>query len=84
MDLGLYRQYVEEYLKEALENSNGTNAGASEYLATIKPAGKLTKHREEKTRALAEVRKAFDEHRHWPLQVILTYLGIDNKNFLAK
>lgn len=84
MDIGLYRLYVEEYVKEALQNSDGTNAGASEYLLSIKPAGRLTKHREEKNRALAEVRKAFDEHRHWPLQMILIYLGIENKNLLAK
>jgi len=84
MDLGLYRRYVEEYVKQALDNSNGSNAAISEYLTTIKPAGRFTSHREEKNLALAEVRKAFDEHRHWPLTIILTYLGIEQKERLLK
>jgi hypothetical protein len=82
MDLGLYRQYLDEYLKEALQNSNGTNAGISEYLSSKKPAGRFSTHREEKNAAMAEVRKAFDDHRHWPLTVVLTYLGIENKDLL--
>jgi len=84
MDLGLYRRYLEEYLKEALQNSNGTNAGIGEYLWSKKPAGRFSTHREEKNAALTEIRKAFDDHRHWPLSIVLTYLGIEKKELLTK
>jgi hypothetical protein len=77
MDLGWFRFYQAEYVKQAIKNSDGTNAGIIEYLRSIKPAGRLASHRVEKNHALAEVLKAFDEHRHWPLAIILSYLGIE-------
>lgn len=84
MDLGLYRRYLEEYVAEALENSDGTPSGVSEYLRSIKTAGRFTRHREEKNLALEEVRKAFDDHRHWPVSIIISHLGIENKDLLSK
>jgi hypothetical protein len=36
----------------------------------------LVMHREEKQRALADARQAFDEHRHWPLEIVLRHLGV--------
>ncbi len=84
MELGLFRQYIEDYTKEAIENSDGTNAGIAEFLSTKKQAGRFSSHREEKNMALAEVRKAFDEHRHWPLAIVLSHLGIENKDLLPK
>lgn len=84
MDIGLYRQYLEGYVKDALENSDRTNSGISEYLSSIKPAGRFAAHREEKNRALEEVRKVFGDHRHWPLTIILSFLGVENKDQLLK
>ena len=84
MDIRLFRQYVEGYVKEALEKSNGTNAGIAEYLWALREAGRFSPHKEEKNRALAEVRKAFDEHRHWPLSIVISHLGIENKELLKK
>jgi hypothetical protein len=83
MDIGIYRRLLEDYAKEAIQNSDGTNASIAEYLATLRPPGRFTSHREEKSLALADLRKAFDEHRHWPLAIILSHLGIENKNLAA-
>lgn len=84
MDIRYFRQYVEAFIKEALDNSDRTNAGIAEYLGTIKPAGRFSSHKEERNRALEEVRKAFDEHRHWPLSIILSHLGIEDKTLLGR
>lgn len=80
MDIGRYRQFLEEYVREAVANSNGTPAGIAEYLWAKKMPGRLASHREEKQEALNEARKAFDEHRHWPIAIILSFLGIENKD----
>jgi hypothetical protein len=84
MDIGIYRSFIEIYVKEALENSDRTNAGISEYLHSLKESGRFTSHRAERNLALAEVRKAFDDHRHWPLSIILSFLGIENKELTTK
>jgi len=84
MELGEYRKWVEQYVKEALQKSDGTNAGIAEYLSMVKPAGRFSPHREAKNLALTDVRKAFDEHRHWPLSIIISFLGIENKDLLKK
>lgn len=79
LDIGLYRQYLNTYVKEAIENSDGTNAGISSYLWGKKVSGFLVKHRKEKEQALTDARKAFDEHRHWPVEIVLSHLGVDEK-----
>lgn len=84
MELGEYRKWVEQYVKDALQKSDGTNAGIAEYLSMVKPAGRFSPHREEKNLALTDVRKAFDEHRHWPLSIIISFLGIENKDLQKK
>ena len=77
MDIGLYRKYLQQYVQEAYENSDGTRSGISEYLSTIKVSGLLTRHKEEKKRALNDARNAFNDHRHWPLDIIVSHLGLD-------
>jgi hypothetical protein len=79
MDLGVYRRSLEAYVEEALEHSDGTAANISAYLWSKKVGGWLTRHRAEKQKALEEARKAFDEHRHWPVEIILSHLGIERK-----
>jgi hypothetical protein len=78
MDIGFYRQYLAKLVKEALENSNGTPASVIEYLETKKISGLFVRHRKEKEKALKEVMRAFDEHRHWPMDIIISHLGIEN------
>jgi hypothetical protein len=46
-------------------------------LGTITVSGILTRHKEEKKRALEDARTAFNEHRHWPMDIIISHLGLD-------
>ena len=77
MNVELYRRYLQQYVRDAIANSSGTNTGIYEYLASIRIGKYLVQHKEEKERALADARHGFEEHRHWPLQIILSQLGID-------
>jgi hypothetical protein len=76
MDLGVYKQTLEKYVLEAMQNSDGSAAGIANYLWNIKISGLLVRNRTEKQRALDDARQAFDEHRHWPVEIILSHLGI--------
>ena len=76
MDLSAYHRYLEQFVIEAVQNSDGTNKSVSDYLWSKSVKGFLTRHRNEKQKALDEARKAFDEHRHWPVKIVLSYLGI--------
>lgn len=80
MDFKIYRKYLIQFIQEAIQNSNGTNAGIAEVLQerTIGRAPWI-RHKEEQQRALLDARKAFDEHRHWPLDLVLSHLGIDRE-----
>jgi hypothetical protein len=84
MIMDYFHHYIEEYLKEALLNSNGTNSGISEYLWEKKDPGRFASHRIEKIKALREVRRVFDDYRHWPLSIILSHLAVEDKeSFLS-
>ena len=79
MDLGLYRRYLQDFVTEALNNSDGTPAKVSEYLWSKQVGGFLTRHKVEKQKALNEARRAFDEYRHWPVEIILSHLGVERQ-----
>lgn len=83
MDIGVYRQVLEELVREAIVHSNGTTASIAEYLSTKQVSGLFVRHKEEKKRALLDARKAFDEHRHWPLEIIISHLGLE-RSVLSK
>lgn len=76
MDFPRYQKYLIEYISLARRESDGTNRGIHERLSEMKVSGLLVRNRVEKTRALEDARKAFDEHRHWPLEIVLTQLGL--------
>ena len=76
MDIMRYRQYLNQYVTQAIQQSDGTNRGIAEQLSTIQVKGPFVVHKEEKQRALADARQAFDEHRHWPLEIVLKHLGV--------
>lgn len=76
MDIGLYRRYLNQYVEEAIQNSDGSIYGIAEYLSSIQIGRFLTRHKTEKLRALKDAQQAFDEHRHWPLDIILSHLGV--------
>ena len=77
MDIGLYRRFLEEYIQEAYDGSDATPAGITEHLRSIKPPGRFTRSRGERQAALRESINAFEEHRHWPLEIILSHLGVE-------
>ena len=76
MDHALYRRYLKEYVAQARQASDGSVHSIAEELSAIHVGGLLVVHKEEKKRALADARRAFDEHRHWPLEIILSHLGL--------
>lgn len=77
MDGTLYRKYLKEYVTIAKRNSDGTARGIYESLAEMRVGGILTRHKLERQRALADARLAFDEHRHWPVEITLRHLGLE-------
>ena len=79
LNIGIYRQCLQEIVQEAITHSDGSNAGISEYLWSVKISGWFTRNKTEKRKALEEARKAFDEHRHWPLDIVISHLGLDLK-----
>jgi hypothetical protein len=79
MDGAAYRSALNKYVKEAIQNGGSSNARVYEYLSTIKVGRFLVKNKIEKERALADACKAFDEHRHWPQDIVLSQLGLDPK-----
>jgi len=81
MNHELYRKYLREYIQKAINHSDATNTGISSYLWEQKISGFLVLHKLEKQRALEDARKAFDEHRHWPQNLVLSHLGIDDLKF---
>ncbi len=76
MDIGVYRQYLEKYVLEALQNSDGSVSGISNYLWNLKVSGIVVRNRTEKQKALDDARHAFDSHRHWPVEIVLSHLGV--------
>jgi hypothetical protein len=84
IDIGLYRHYLDELFKEAIDNSDGTKEGILNYLRSKEIKGLFVKHKEEKRHALSEMQKAFEDHRHWPLDILISHLGLSSKNSPAK
>ena len=80
MDIGAYRNAVQSYVRQALENTDGSNKQVSEYLWSLSVPRFLVRHKTEKRQALDDVRKAFDDHSYWPLEVILSQLGVDKES----
>ena len=78
MNHEIYRRYLQEYIQEAIDNSNGTNAEIASYLWEKNLGRFILSNKAEKQRALADARRAFDDHRHWPRKIILSHIGIEN------
>jgi hypothetical protein len=80
MDHNLYQRYLNEYVQAALDEGGGSVQGAREYLSQQEVRGLFVTHRKERQRALADARQAFDEHKHWPLELILKQLGVAGRD----
>ena len=76
MNIGVYRSYLQDYVNDAILNSDGSISQIRENLASVQIGRIVLRHKQEKTRALMDARAAFDEHRHWPLEIILSHLGV--------
>jgi len=83
MDHLLYQKYRLQYLREAYLNSDKSCSSIYRALTEIAPPGRFSFHKEEKLRALRDLREAFEGHRHWPLDIALSQLGIDLKDLAA-
>jgi hypothetical protein len=81
MDIGVYRKFLNEIMQDALENTDASTAEISRYLWDRKISGILVRHRKEKERALEDARKAFDDHRHWPVPIVISHLGLNPDDF---
>lgn len=77
MDGKLYRHYLAEYIREAIANSDGSNRGVAAALEEKTVGGLWVRHKEEKKRALQDARNAFSEYRHWPVEMVLSRLGVE-------
>lgn len=78
----IYRQYLIFFIREAIRESDGSNAGIAtalqeRYIPERGPKSWFLKNAEEQLRALKDARQAFDEHRHWPRSLVLSHLGLD-------
>jgi hypothetical protein len=82
LDIKLYNQYLQQYISEAIRNSNGSNRSISEHLETIQIGRWFVRHQNEKRLALADARAAFDRNRHWPLEIVLSHLGVKHPDQL--
>jgi hypothetical protein len=76
MDYALYQRYLKDFVSQARQASDGSVGSIAEELGTIQVGRWLVAHKLERKRALADARRAFDEHRHWPLEIILSHLGL--------
>lgn len=79
LNIVIYHQFLQEIVQEAIDHSDGSNVQISEYLWSKKITNWFTRHKTEKRKALEEARKAFDTHRHWPLEIVISHLGLDPK-----
>ncbi|MBN1145975.1 MAG: hypothetical protein JXA78_01870 [Anaerolineales bacterium] len=77
MNRQIYQQYLQEYIDKAARDSDGSVRGIYEQLSQMQVKGPLARNREEKRRALADAQQAFLQHSHWPLEIILSHLGVE-------
>jgi hypothetical protein len=74
MDQSRYIQFLVEYIKKSLDESDGTAYGASNYLSAQKKPGFMAPS--EKKEAFQRANKVFTEMRDRPLWLVLKALGL--------
>ncbi len=78
MDIGVYRKYLDELIHSALEATDGSYTQIVEYLRDQRIPRFFTSHRKEKERALKDALAAFEDHRHWPVDITISQLGVQD------
>jgi len=74
MDQSRFNTFLVEYIKNALDESDGTADGASNYLSAQKKPGFLAPN--EKKEAHQRAKKVFAEMSDRPLWLVLKALGL--------
>jgi len=74
MDQTRYKNFLIEYTKKALDNSDGTPSGAENYLSSQKKPGLFAPA--EKKEAFQRAKKVFSEMPDRPLWLVLKAMGI--------
>lgn len=77
IDIGAYRRYMQELIVEALQNSDGSTDQITEFLRSKRISGLLVRNKKEKQRALEDARLAFEKNSHWPVEIIISHLGVE-------
>jgi hypothetical protein len=77
MDHQQFQKFRLQYFRTAYQNSDHSPRGIYTALTEIAPPGRFTFHREEKTRALRELREELEGRRHWPLEIVLSQMGFE-------
>ena len=77
MDIGAYRRAMQELIIGALQNTDGSSDQITEYLRAKRVSGLLVRNKNEKRRALEDARLAFEKHSHWPVEIIISHLGVE-------
>lgn len=75
MDQERYKECLVDFVRTALDRSDGTPTGAANYLGSRKKPGFLAS--EEKKMAFERVKKVFTEMRDRPLWMVLKGLGLE-------
>ncbi|MBS1250111.1 MAG: hypothetical protein MAG431_01701 [Chloroflexi bacterium] len=78
MEHKIYRQYLHEYVLEALEKEDDDVSAAADYLLDKKKPFLLAKNRKEKRAALKRAQKLFQESRDRPAWIVLKSIGLDD------
>ncbi len=76
MNSALYLKYLNQYVNQAIRESDGSISGIAEYLGQISTVI-FARDKDIKQRFLRDAIQVFSEHRHWPLEIILSHLGVD-------
>lgn len=74
MDQERFQKHLIEFIKEAIDMSDGSASGASDYLNSKKKPGFLA--RDEKKKAFYRVQKVFSETRDRPMWFVLQCFGL--------
>ncbi len=77
MDHAKYEKFRRQYLQQALDATNRTPSEIYRALTEIPRPGRFAFDKEEKLRGLHDLQQAFEDRRHWPLDIILSHLGIE-------
>lgn len=78
MNQSRFNEYLVEYVKKSLDNSDGTSDGAANYLAGQKKPGFFAPP--EKKEAFQRARQVFNQMSDRPIWLVLKALGLSTED----